>query len=222
MSTDRVEEPESGVERQSPWFNRFGLPIAKALAWTLLFLLGPLRVKGKYRVPKRGGLLILSNHISDLDPPAVQVACHRTIYFMAKSELFDMRILGRVIRWFRAFPVKRGEPDRSAIKKAIAYLRAGETVCVFPEGELSEDGAMLPLKPGVALIVRMAEVPVICVGLVGTNKIMPCGKVLPRPAFGGVVATWGEARSFDRRAETEEIMGWVEGQLRELTNSTDR
>ncbi|MFY9233155.1 MAG: lysophospholipid acyltransferase family protein [Fimbriimonadaceae bacterium] len=205
------------VERQSPLFNKLGLPVSKFLAWLLLLLFGPLIVRGKYRVPKKGGLLILSNHISDLDPPAVQVSCPRTIYFMAKSELFDMPVLGRMIRWFKAFPVKRGEPDRASIKKAIAYLRAGETVCIFPEGELSEDGNLWPLKPGVALIVRMAEVPVICVGLVGTNKIVPCGKLIPRPAFGGVSATWGEVRSFDRRAETEEIMGWVEGQLRELT-----
>lgn len=208
---------ETQIEKQSPLFNRIGLPISKFLAWLLLFFFGPLIVRGRYRVPKKGGLLILSNHISDIDPPAVQVSCPRTIYFMAKSELFDMPALGRMIRWFKAFPVKRGEPDRASIKKAIGYLRAGETVCIFPEGELSEDGNLWPLKPGVALIVRMAEVPVICVGLVGTNKIVPCGKLIPRPAFGGVSATWGEVRSFDRRAETEEIMDWVEGQLRELT-----
>lgn len=210
--------PDSHIERQSPLFNKIGLPLCKLIVGVFLFLFGPLRTIGKYRVPKTGGVLILSNHQSDLDPPAVQVVCPRTVYFMAKSELFDMKVLGRMIRWFRAFPVKRGEPDKGAIKKAVAYLRAGETVCVFPEGELSEDGQLLPLKDGVALIVRMSEAQVICLGLNGTRKIMPCGSLIPRPAFSRVTATWGEPRRFEKKADPEEIMQWVEAQLRELTS----
>jgi 1-acyl-sn-glycerol-3-phosphate acyltransferase len=210
----KAEAPE--IERQSPLFNRFGLPLCKFLVGVMFFVLGPVRVVGKYRVPKTGGVLILANHQSDLDPPAAQVFCPRTVYFMAKSELFEMKLIGRMIRWFRAFPVKRGEPDKGAIKKAVAYLKAGETVCVFPEGELSEDGQLLPMKAGVALIVRMSEAQVICLGLKGTRRIMPCGSLIPRPAFGGVTATWGEPRTFDKKADPEEIMGWIEGQLREL------
>lgn len=210
------ELERESVERQSPLFNKIGLPIAKSLAWLFFLLFGPLKVKGAYRVPRRSGLLIVANHQSDLDPPAVQVACPRTVYFMAKSELFQIPVLGMLIRMFKAFPVKRGEPDRTAIKKAVGYLKAGETVCIFPEGELSQDGAVQALKPGLALIVRMAEVPVICVGLTNTRKIMPCGKLLPRPAFGGVSATWGETAWFDKRAATEDILSWAEGQLKEL------
>lgn len=218
-SPRKLHRGEGDPELQCPLFNKIGLPLAKLFAWLFLFVLGQLRVKGKYRVPRTGGLLIVSNHQSDLDPAVVQVVCPRTVYFMAKSELFEIRVLGRMIRWFRAFPVRRGEPDRTAIRKAVAYLRAGEAVCMFPEGEVSEDGELLPLKAGLALVVRMAEVPVICIGLAGTRKIMPCGSLIPRPSFGGVLATWGEVRSFDKHAETEEIMGWAEGQLRELTGS---
>jgi len=211
-------EPRAGADLQSPFFNRIALPIIRFSVGLLFLLIGPLRVTGKYRVPKTGGVLILSNHLADLDPPVVHICCPRTIYFMSKSELSEMPVLGRILRWFRTFSVKRGEPDRNAIRVAVAYLKAGQAVGVFPEGELSETGELLPLKSGMALIARMAEVPVICCGLKGTNKMLPYGRLLPKPAFGGVTVNWGEARRFDRHASADEIMAWAEGQFRELTD----
>lgn len=208
------------VELQNPLFNRIGLPICRTIGWLVLTLFGPSRVRGKYRVPQSGGVLILTNHLADLDPVLVQCGCKRTIYFMSKSELFEMKILGRVLRWFKAFPVKRGEPDRTSLKRAVDYLKAGQAVCVFPEGELSESGELLPLKPGVALIARMADVPVICCGIQGTNKILPYGSLIPRPAFSWVELTWGEPRHFEKGTDAETIMAWSEGQLRELTGQT--
>lgn len=191
-------------------------PLARLAAWVLFILLGPVRVFGRGNVPKQGGLLILANHRSDVDPALAEIACPRAVYFMAKSELFGVPVLGWFLRCFRAFPVKRGEPDRNSIKKAVAYLQAGEAVCIFPEGELSETGEMLPLKPGVALIVRMANVPVICLGLSGTAHVLPYGKLIPRPAFGWVSARWGEPRQFGDSATKDEILDWADGELRRL------
>jgi 1-acyl-sn-glycerol-3-phosphate acyltransferase len=208
---------DSRLERHGRLFHLIGLPLARLLAWILLKLLGPTAVRGKEHVPRTGGLLILASHQSDVDPVVVQHACPRPIYFMAKSELFEMRGLGRVIRWFKAFPVKRGEPDRESIRKAVAHLKNGDVVCVFPEGQLSETGALQPLKPGVALIVRMAGCPVICCGLDGTNRIMPFGTMLPRPAFRRVWIKWGRPREFDRSAETDDIVAWATDELTKLT-----
>lgn len=159
----------------------------------------------------------MSNHQSDLDPVVVQLACPRPVYFMAKSELFEMGFVGYFLRLFRAFPVKRGEPDRGAIKHAVNLLKDGNAVCVFPEGELSETGELLPLKPGVALIIRMAQVPVICLGIAGSRRMLPYGAVFPRPAFRAVKAVWGEVHQFSKEDDAARIMGWVEGQLRECT-----
>ncbi len=205
------------LPKHSRWFLLVGLPLARAICWVILTLCGPFRIRGRYRIPKDGPVLVLANHISDLDPVVTQIACPRPIYFMAKSELFEMRLLGKVIRWFQAFPVKRGEPDRQAIKKAVGYLAEGGMVAVYPEGQLSETGELQELKPGIALIVRMAQCPVICLGLKRTNKVMPFGKVIPRPSWGWVTAEWGEPRTFSKSDDVEEILGWVEGQLRMLT-----
>lgn len=138
---------------------------------------------------------------------------------MAKSELFEMPVLGKVLKMNHAFPVKRGEPDRNALKQAADYLKQGAVVCVFPEGQLSETGKLQELKPGIALIVRMAQVPVVCLGLQGTQRIIPYGSVIPRPAFHRIVARWGQPRSFDRTASVEEIMDWAEAELRALTSA---
>ncbi|HXH62362.1 MAG TPA: lysophospholipid acyltransferase family protein [Fimbriimonadaceae bacterium] len=183
----------------------------------MMLVLGPLRVSGSSSVPPKGGLLILSNHIADIDPPVVGIACRRRIHFMAKSELFEIPILKHVIRWFQAFPVKRGAPDKAAIRHAIDLLQAGEVVCIFPEGQLSEDSLLQPLLPGAALIVRKAGVPVVCCGLRNTNRVMPYRTVFPRPAWCFTYAKWGEARTFDKGESAEEILAWADGQLRALT-----
>jgi 1-acyl-sn-glycerol-3-phosphate acyltransferase len=208
-------------DKQTPAFQALGLPILRAFCWMLMTILGPFRRTGAYRVPIQGGVLVLSNHLADIDPIIVQLASKRPVYFMAKSELFEMKGVRYLLKLFRAFPVKRGEPDRSALKHAINLLKAGCAVCVFPEGELSEDGDLLPLKPGVALIVRQAQVPVICLGIVGSNRVMPYGKLIPRPAFKTITASWGEAHTFSKDDKPEAILSWAEAQLRLCTDAED-
>lgn len=210
-------EGQEAPPLHSPLFLALGLPLSRVLGWFLMTLFGPLRVFGRSRIPRKGGLLILANHRADVDPIAIYLACPRPIYFMGKSELFAMPVVGSIMRAFRAFPVKRGEPDRAALKLAAAYTHLDNVVGVFPEGQLTEDGKLQPLKPGAALIVRLTECPVICCGLRRTERIMPYGKVIPRPALGWVEVHWGEPRSFAKGTRPEEILGWVESELRHLS-----
>jgi 1-acyl-sn-glycerol-3-phosphate acyltransferase len=195
---------------------KFWLPLGRGFVGLLFLLIGPVKVRGAYRVPKQGGVLILANHLSDIDPIVVQYACPRAVNFMAKSELFEMPVIGPLMKFFRAFGVKRGEPDRKALKFSADLLKAGEAVGIFPEGQLSENGELQELKPGVALIARMAGMPVICVGLTDTDRMMPYGKVIPRPAFRTVRVNWGEPRTFGKETSAEDFLAWAEGQLRSL------
>ncbi|HWD41800.1 MAG TPA: lysophospholipid acyltransferase family protein [Fimbriimonas sp.] len=200
-----------------PLQNYFVFPVARMISWFIMVLFGRATVYGAYRCPKKGGVLILPNHLADVDPLMLQLHCPRNIHFMAKQDLFSIGWLAPLMRMGNTFPVKQGEPDRGALRLAADLLKEGAAVCVFPEGQLSEDGELQPLKPGVALIVRMAQVPVICVGLRKTNKVLPYGKLIPRPTAAKVTSMWGEPRTFPKEATTDEIMEWVEGQLRVLT-----
>jgi 1-acyl-sn-glycerol-3-phosphate acyltransferase len=208
---------EAEVVRYPRAFYAWQFPLGKFCGWFLMAVLGWMKTVGKKNIPSTGGVLILSNHRSDCDPVAVQVACPRPIRFMAKSELWDMKGIRTVLNWIKAFPVKRGEPDRAAIKHSVDLLKAGECVGVFPEGQLTEDGQLQELKPGIALIVRMSGVPVICCGLKNTDKVVPYKSLIPRPTLKRVVVTWGAIKTFDRHAETEEIMAWVEAEFKRLT-----
>jgi 1-acyl-sn-glycerol-3-phosphate acyltransferase len=207
------------IRPHSPIYKGVVLPVLRVVAWSLFLLLGPIRVIGRSRLPRGGPLLILPNHVSDVDPVVVQYGFPRPIFFMAKSELFEMRLLGPLIRTLRAFPVNRGEPDRTSIRQAVDLLKAGEPVSVFPEGQLSETGQLQELKPGVALIVRMAGCPVICCHLSNTNRIMPYGSIIPRPSLRRTTVRWGEARTFGKDASTEEIMDWARSQLEALARA---
>ena len=95
-------------------------------------------------------------------------------------------------------------------------MRMGEVVCVFPEGQLSESGKLQELKPGIALLARLAECQVQCVGLRNTNRIMPYGKFTPRLSWRCTWANWGTPRSFGKADEVEEIVAWAETELRRL------
>jgi 1-acyl-sn-glycerol-3-phosphate acyltransferase len=135
---------------------------------------------------------------------------------MSKSELFSMKVVGTWMRFWGAFPVKRGAPDRRSLRIASELAKAGNVVGIFPEGQLSENGQLQEIREGAALIVRMAEVPVIVCGLRNTNRMVPYGSVIPRPAFARITATWGEARTFSKDSSNEEIAAWMESELRRL------
>lgn len=167
----------------------------------------------------KGPLLILSNHLSDCDPVFVHISAIKPMHFMAKSELFEMKILGPLIRFVNTFPVQRGKPDRTAIRHAVDLLKHGQRVGMFPEGQLAEDGKLQPVLPGVGLIVKMSGAPVVCCGLRHTNKVIPYGKYIPRPAFHVVNVNYGEVKQFSEESTTEEIVAWVESEFRRLTET---
>ena len=186
------------------------------IGFPLFTILGPIRIRNKENIPKTGGVIVLANHISDCDPIVSQLACPRHIQFMSKSELWEIKWLGKFMKWWGNFSVKRGEPDRQSLRMASELAKAGAVVCIYPEGKISEKGRLGPLLPGFALIVRMAGVPVICCGMNGNDKVMPYANLIPRPAFGWITATWGEAKTFGKDATNEEIIAWAEAEFRRL------
>jgi 1-acyl-sn-glycerol-3-phosphate acyltransferase len=170
--------------------------IIRSIAWVLLHLgfryYGGIRFVGRENVPRQGGVLITPNHISNADPPAIGIAVPRPCYFMANETLFARPILGRFMRWLHGFPVKVNAPDRAALRRAEEILKQGEALVIFPEGEQSEDGRLLPMQPGVLLLAQRANVPIVPVIIEGTDLVIPYQQEKPRRASRPVVIRFGK------------------------------
>lgn len=129
-------------------------------------------VRGAEKVPRRGGVIIACNHISEMDPPVLGFSIPRTFAIMAKVELFRHRFGSFFLRKLNAFPVNRAGIDTKALRTAIDLLRGGEAVVIFPEGTRSNDGRLLPVKSGISLIATASGAPVLPVFIWGTDHAM--------------------------------------------------
>ncbi|HEY0866814.1 MAG TPA: lysophospholipid acyltransferase family protein [Fimbriimonas sp.] len=155
------------------------LPVYYAVrtAFDLMFAVrGGLSVRGRENVPTGEGLLVVSNHMSHLDPPALACAVRqRRLLAMAKEELFQHPAFGWLIAKIGAFPIRRGEADLESVKLAMSYLEAGESMIVFPEGTRSDGVRMLHIERGVSMLAKKTGVKVLPVGINGTQVLMPRG-----------------------------------------------
>ncbi|MEN8208979.1 MAG: lysophospholipid acyltransferase family protein [Candidatus Fermentibacteria bacterium] len=136
--------------------------------WLSRILFG-LIVRGTENVPRRGGLIIACNHISEMDPPVLGFSIPRNFAIMAKVELFKYSFGEYFLRKLNAFPVNRAGIDTKALRTAIDYLRGGEAVVIFPEGTRSHDGRLLPAKAGISLIASASGAPVLPAFIWGTD-----------------------------------------------------
>ena len=136
---------------------------------------------GTKHVPADGGVLIVSNHQSYLDPVLLGTAIkNRPLSYLSKSELFENRIFGGLISQMNAYPVRQGAGDIGAVKETIRRLQEGHALNIFPEGSRTEDGELQPMQSGVGLIVRRAGVPVVPAAIVGSYEAFPRHAKFPR------------------------------------------
>lgn len=133
-----------------------------------------MKVWGLNNIPEHGGVLLLSNHQSFLDPILLALRLKRPVSYMARSDLFEKnRFFTWLIRSLHAFPIKRASADIGALKQAIAKLQEGHVLNVYPEGTRTKDGEIGPIQPGVSLVVRKAGVPVVPVVIDGSFQSWP-------------------------------------------------
>ena len=133
------------------------------------------RFAGLEHLPARGAALIAANHQSYLDIPLVASATRRHIAFVARDSLADSRALGWLMRQCGAVLIRRGKPDRQALREMVAHLEAGDLVCVFPEGTRSRDGSVGAFRGGALLAARLARVPIVPAAVGGTIDAWPRG-----------------------------------------------
>ena len=160
-----------------PWFYHVGRVIARAL----FTLLTRWEVRGRENIPADGPVLVVANHLNLTDPPLLGVSLERKAIFMAKEELFRSPLSAYFVGSFGAFPVHRGKLDRKALRQSQQVLTDGLALVMFPEATRSKSARLQPAYPGSALIAMRSGVPVLPVGISGTERIKGLGWILRRP-----------------------------------------
>jgi 1-acyl-sn-glycerol-3-phosphate acyltransferase len=138
------------------------------------------RVRGRDQVPTTGAYIVAPTHRSILDVPFTAFITTRPIRFLAKDDLFSPRWAAWIFERLGAVRVERGTADRGALRVLEATLRAGEPVAIFPEGTRESGEQIGELFDGAAYLAVKLGVPIVPVGIGGSEHILPKGKVVPR------------------------------------------
>jgi len=151
------------------------------VGWILTHLACRYRVSGREHVPTSGPLLIVANHLSWYDPILLGLLLPPRGWFFTKVEIFRGPVIGAITRLTGQIPVQRGEGDRAALEKALAYLCEGKALMVFPEGTVARQGQMIGAHTGVAMLALRSGATVLPVAHTGTRRIFrKHGGLFPR------------------------------------------
>ncbi|HXG36760.1 MAG TPA: lysophospholipid acyltransferase family protein [Dehalococcoidia bacterium] len=137
-----------------------------------------LEIQGLENIPRRGPLILASNHVNVADPPVIVVSTPRRIAMMAKQELFDIPIIGLLYRFYGCIPVRRAEADLAALRKCKVALDKGLVLGMFPEGTRTRKPGLIRGEPGTAIVALRSGAPILPVAITGTETIK-----LPRSFF---------------------------------------
>jgi 1-acyl-sn-glycerol-3-phosphate acyltransferase len=182
-------------------------------------------VRGLEHVPREGGVILASNHLSFADSVVIPTVAPRKVVFLAKSDYFTgTGVKGLASRvWFEGMgmlPVDRDDTKAAlaSLDIALDVLSRGEAFGIYPEGTRSRDGRLYRGRTGVAHLALTAGVPVVPVGLTGTERLQPVGSNRPRVvkvgvAFGAPLDFTGRFEGVPsgraRREATDEIMAAI-------------
>lgn len=177
-----------------------------------LFFLG---AEGGKNIPEGGGFILAANHKSFLDPAVLGICSSRQLNFMAKEELFENRFFRWWLNKVNVIPIRRKSADLSAIKSAIAKVKGGEGLLVFPEGTRQDpDKDFGDPEKGIGFLVDKLGCPVIPALVLGTDKAMPKGAKFIRPAK--VKVYFGKQINVERGLPYQTIAGLVMAGIKEL------
>jgi 1-acyl-sn-glycerol-3-phosphate acyltransferase len=164
------------------WFDYLWYEATWYLSFAGFTLGNSLRVEGWQHIPPTGPVLIIANHQSFWDPLLIGVTSRRHLSFLARKTLFRNPAFAWVIRRLSGVPIDQEGVGKEGIKTILKQLEQGRAVVVFPEGERTPDGKLHPLQPGIVLLIKRVQAPIVPVGIAGAYQAWPRTQRLPRPA----------------------------------------
>ncbi len=197
------------------------LVVAK-LYWRVTF-------EGLENVPATGPFVLAPVHRSFIDFGIVSGVTRRQMGYMGKESLWSSKLLGAFISILGAYPVNRGAPDREALRRTLAVLEKGEPLVLFPEGTRRRGPVIDHLAEGAAFVASRASVPVVPVGIGGSERALPKGKRLPRPVKIHVIvgkalqpAPIAEGARHPSRRAVKELTLQLQHELQDLFDTAQR
>ena len=193
---------------------------ARSLLVPIFFLLYNYRVIGSDNVPKDGGYIVCANHVSAIDPILVGVSLRKSMYFMAKSELFKNVFLRTLLNWINVFPVKRGEADIRSIKTSLKLLGSGKVLGLFPEGTRNKTSEIVA-EPGIAMLAVKSKVPVLPVAIISSYKFFKKTKIVIGKPIELTEYHGRKLLNEDYQKISHDIMNIINGLKRDMENGNN-
>ena len=159
------------------WFYK----LCRSICWCYCKVWHRHRAEAADRVPADGPLVLACNHASYLDPALMGCMVRRRCFYVARSSLGKIPLVGWWMRAVGIVFIDRRAPGREAMGRVIEKLRAGEMVGMFPEGTRTRDGRLGEFQRGIVLLLKKSQARVVPVGVRGSFSALPPGGVIPRP-----------------------------------------
>ncbi|MFM8506938.1 MAG: lysophospholipid acyltransferase family protein [Actinomycetota bacterium] len=155
--------------------------LVRDLLWILSKLWFRVSVSGREHLPKSGAYIIAPVHRSNIDTPLSSFITRRRVRFMGKDSLWKQKQIGAFLSLLGGFPVTRGAADFEALKRCVAVLDGGEPLVMFPEGTRQSGTLLHPLFEGPAYVALKRGVPIVPVGIGGSERVMRKGSKMIWP-----------------------------------------
>lgn len=216
-----AEDVRRGIPRVVSW-------LVYQLTWLVCMIVFStyirLRVSGVSCFPRSGGVMVLSNHQSYLDPPMLGVSMPRELRYTARKSLFR-GLLGPLITTLGAIPLDRDGFSIGGIRAVLSAIGQRDALVYFPEGTRTTDGEIAPFKRGAGLVVRRSKVPIVICGIAGAYECWPRNSPIPLPG-----TIWIHFQSWKREEAAslneEDLLPSLESAIRaahaQATRSRDR
>ena len=161
---------------------RVSYAMVRGLIWLVAKVLGRVTVIGQENIPEHGAFILAPVHRSNVDFALTSIVTKRPMRYMGKDSIWRSKALGRFVSMLGAFPVHRGSADRDALKACTDIVNGGSPLVMFPEGTRQSGPVVQDLFDGTAFVAAKAQVPIIPMGIGGSEAMMPKGAKLLKPS----------------------------------------
>ncbi len=214
-----------------PWFDYLWYELTWFVSFTGFTLGNSLRVEGRENFPMQGPALVITNHQSFWDPLLNGLSTRRHQSFVARRTLFNNRLFAWLINRLNAVPINQEGVAKEDIKAILRKLQEGRAVVVYPEGGRTHDGKLGELQPGIVLLIKRVQAPIVPVAIAGAYNAWPRTSRLPRlsplfmPANDATIAV-SVGKPLDGRRFThmprEQILQELFGELKKVEQRAEK